>query len=129
MKSFRVFPLSVLLAATVLAARASLQLASPFSDHAVLQRDIPVPVWGWDDQSGATITVTYGGQTKQTIVNAAGVWRVDLEPLAGSATGADLIVAGSSTVTLHDVVVGEVWLASGQSNMEWTMRDTRGYAA
>ena len=129
MKSFHVLPLSSLLAVTLHTAHASLQLASPFSDHAVLQRDIPVPVWGWDDQPGATITVAFGGQTKQTLVNAAGVWRVDLEPLAAVATGADLVVTGSSAITLHDIVVGEVWLASGQSNMEWAMHDTRGYAA
>ena len=98
----------------------ALELAPPFTDHAVLQRDVAVPVWGWDDQPGADITVTFAGQTKRTRVNAAGTWRADLDPLPANATGADLVVTrGHTSITLRDVVVGEVWLASGQSNMEW----------
>jgi len=88
-----------------------------------------VPVWGSSDQAGATVIVTFNGQTKATRVNAAGVWRADLEAMPANATGGDLVVTeGSTAVTLHDVVVGEVWLASGQSNMEWAMNNTRGYA-
>lgn len=99
---------------------AALELAPPFTDHAVLQRDVAVPVWGWDDQPGADITVTFAGQTKRTRVNAAGTWRADLDPLPANATGADLVVTrGNTSITLRDVVVGEVWLISGQSNMEW----------
>ena len=108
---------------------AALELAPPFTDHAVLQRDTPVSVWGWDDQPGATVTVAYAGQTKETRVNAAGVWRADLDPLPARAEGADLVVSrGPVSITLHDVVVGEVWLASGQSNMEWRLQSSRGYA-
>jgi sialate O-acetylesterase len=99
---------------------AALELAPPFTDHAVLQRDVAVPVWGWDDQPGADITVSFAGQTKRTRVNAAGTWRADLEAMPANATGADLVVTrGHTSITLRDVVVGEVWLASGQSNMEW----------
>lgn len=108
---------------------AALELAPPFSDHAVLQRDVSVPVWGWDDQPGATVTVAYAGQTKETRVNAAGLWRADLDAMPARAEGADLVVnRGPLTVTFHDVVVGEVWLASGQSNMEWRLQTSRGYA-
>ena len=99
---------------------AALELAPPFTDHAVLQRDVAVPVWGWDDQPGADITVTFAGQTKRTRVNAAGTWRADLDAMPANVTGADLVVTrGNTSITLRDVVVGEVWLASGQSNMEW----------
>jgi len=109
-------------------APAEITLAPPFTDHAVLQRDVAVPVWGWDVQPGASVTVTYGGQTKETRVNLTGLWRVDLDPMSARTEGADLVITGSTTVTLHDVVVGEVWLASGQSNMEWSLHDSRGYA-
>ena len=109
-------------------ALASLELAPAFTDHAVLQREVAVPVWGSSDEPGTTVTITFNGQSRQTRVNAVGVWRADLDAMPANATGGDLVVAdGSATVTLHDVVVGEVWLASGQSNMEWMMRSTRGY--
>ncbi len=108
---------------------AALEPAPPFTDHAVLQRDVSVPVWGWDDQPGATVTVTYAGQTKETRVNPAGLWRADLDPMPARAEGGDLVVSrGPVAVTFHDVVVGEVWLASGQSNMEWKLQSSRGYA-
>jgi sialate O-acetylesterase len=103
----------------------ALELAPPFTDHAVLQREVAVPVWGWDDQPGATVTITYAGQTKHTRVNAAGLWRADLDAMPANAAGTDLVVTrGNTTVTLRDVVVGEVWLASGQSNMEWGMHSS-----
>ncbi len=109
-----------MLASVLPAARAEVSLAPPFTDHAVIQRDALLPVWGWSDQLGATVTVTYGGQTKQTLVNQSGLWRADLDPMPANATGGDLVVnLGAISVTCHDVVVGEVWLASGQSNMEW----------
>lgn len=107
---------------------AALELAPPFTDHAVLQRDVTVPVWGWDDQPGGTVTVSFNGQVKETRVNAAGLWRADLDPMPVNAVSGDLIVKGSTTITLHDVVVGEVWLASGQSNMEWSLEQSRGFA-
>jgi sialate O-acetylesterase len=107
---------------------AALELAPPFTDHAVLQREVAVPVWGSSDQAGATVTITFAGQTRQTRVNQAGIWRADLGAMPANATGADLVVTdGTATVTLRDVVVGEVWLASGQSNMEWGMHSSRGY--
>jgi len=126
MKSLRLSFCAAILAAAVSPAFADVELAPPFTDHAVLERDVSVPVWGWD-ATGTDITVTFGGQKKITRVNPSGIWRVDLDPMGANATGADLVVSGTSTVTLHDVVVGEVWLASGQSNMEWGLDHTRGY--
>jgi sialate O-acetylesterase len=122
---FAVFALACQLG---IAAHAALVLAPPFTDHAVLQRDIAVPIWGWDGPPGTLVTVAYGGQIKSTVVGQTGLWRVDLDPLAGSASGSDLIVTGSTVVTLHDVVVGEVWIASGQSNMEWPLEKSAGFS-
>ena len=122
MKKIRLlFWLSLL--ATPLAA--ALQLGSPFTDHAVLQRDQPVAVWGWAD-AGATVTVTFAGQTKSAIADAKGAWCVTLDPLDAAAEPRALTVAqGSETRTLADLLVGEVWLASGQSNMVFTLSKSR----
>ena len=104
------------------ALRADITLAPPFTDHAVLQREIAVPVWGWSEIRGAMVTVTFAGKTKQTLVNQSGLWRADLDPMPANATGADLVVTlGATSLICRDVVVGEVWLAAGQSNMEWTL--------
>ena len=97
-------------------------LAPLFGDHAVLQRDKPVPVWGWAG-AGDPISVSFRGQTVRATAAADGRWSVTLSPMGASADPADLVVAGRNTVTLHDVVVGEVWLCSGQSNMEFTVDD------
>lgn len=130
MNSPRLPLLCGLVAAFLAPALSALELASPFTDHAVLQREVVVPVWGWSDHPGADVSVAFGGQTKLTRVNAAGTWRADLDPMPANATGGDLVITeGATSVTLHDVVVGEVWLASGQSNMEWGMGSTRGYDA
>lgn len=103
---------------------AEIMPAPSFTDHAVLQRDQPVPVWGHAD-AGEKITVSHRGQTLDTVAGADGRWRVTLAPLAADAGGADLVIAGKATVTLHDIVVGEVWIASGQSNMEWPLNQAR----
>ncbi len=125
MKLRRLSVLGLLPALLLLRDAPALELASPFTDHAVLQREVAVPVWGWDDQPGATVTVRFAGQTKQTLVNAAGTWRADLDAMPANATGAELVVTrGPLSITLRDVVVGEVWLASGQSNMEWSLHSS-----
>ena len=92
-----------------------------FGDHAVLQRDKPVPIWG-TAAPGEPISVRFQGQCKTTITGPDGSWRVCLEPLAASASPADLEVAGQERRVVRDVVVGDVWLASGQSNMEFTVK-------
>ncbi len=93
-----------------------------FRDHAVLQRDRPVPVWGVA-APGESITVTFGDHTAVATADAAGAWRVDLPALQAEATPRDLIIAGRTTRTVHDVIVGDVWLVSGQSNMAWKLAD------
>lgn len=100
-----------------------MKLPAILSDHMVLQRDARVPIWGWAAPDEA-ITVTLGPQSASTAAGADGRWRVDLD-LANSASGPfDLVVRGATTITVRDVLVGEVWLASGQSNMEWPLKDS-----
>jgi sialate O-acetylesterase len=98
--------------------RADVTPAAVFSDRVVLQRDKPVPIWGTAD-AGEKVTVIFGGQHRETITGSDGRWSVQLDALSASPVGTDLLISGKNTLTLHDVVVGEVWLCSGQSNMEW----------
>jgi sialate O-acetylesterase len=98
-----------------------------FTDNAVLQRGKPIPVWGTAD-AGEKVTVTFAGQTLVTTADASGKWRVDLPARPASSTPAELIIAGKNTITLANIVVGEVWLASGQSNMEWSLNNTFDHA-
>lgn len=113
----------ILLAASFVASlQASLQLASPFTDHMVLQRDQTVPVWGWCD-AGEKVEVRFGSQVVKTTSGADGEWRVDLQPLKASSDAETLTVSTGSgeRVELQDVVVGEVWICSGQSNMQYAV--------
>jgi len=123
MPSLRTFALFASLSALALniPASANVTLAPPFTDHAVLQQGRPVPVWG-KASPGEAVTVTFGAQTLSTKAAANGRWRVDLTPLTASATPANLVVTGKNTITLTDVLVGEVWLCSGQSNMAYFVK-------
>lgn len=101
-------------------ARADVTLAPLFTDHAVLQRDKPLPVWG-RAAAGEIVTVKFHDQARQTTTGADGRWIVYLDALPASSESAELSVTGKNALTLHDLVVGEVWLCSGQSNMEFTV--------
>lgn len=109
-----------------LAARGEVRFASVFSDNMVLQRDASVPVWG-TATPGAKITVAFADQTKDAVAEADGRWSTRLDPLEACATGRVLAVAGGPTLT--NVLVGEVWLASGQSNMRFTLAKAKGAEA
>ena len=95
---------------------AAVTLAGIFQNDMVMQRNMQVPVWG-RASAGENITVTFGGQTKTTAASADGSWSVKLDPLAASATGRPMSVKGTNTIVVNNVVVGEVWLCAGQSNM------------
>jgi sialate O-acetylesterase len=99
---------------------AAVTLAPLFADGAVLQREKPVPVWGSADP-GEKITVAFAGQSVSATADASGRWSVTLKPLAASSESRDLVVKGTNTLVVRDVLVGEVWIASGQSNMEWPL--------
>lgn len=110
---------------------AEVKLASPFTSHMVMQRETKVPVWG-TAAPGEEVTVVCAGQNKSVKAGANGEWRVELDPLAVSAEGRALKVTGSvssAPVVLEDVLVGEVWLASGQSNMDFPVSKKRAYFA
>jgi sialate O-acetylesterase len=108
----------------------ALNVPHVFGDHMVLQEGQPVPVWGWA-QPGEAITVTFAGQKKTATAGSDGAWKATLDPLAVSAQPADLTIAGPGTESLafHDVLVGEVWLCSGQSNMQKPVGTWRGQPA
>lgn len=110
------FPLLILLSAGLV--HADVRLPSIFSDHLVLQRDKPVAVWGKAD-AGEAVTVTFGNQRKEATAGADGSWKVALDALKASAEPVELKVKGKNEVVLKDILVGEVWVCSGQSNMEW----------
>ena len=106
---------------SVFGADAERPLLSPlFSNHAVLQRERPVPVWGWA-RPGEKITVTFAGQKKSATAKADGKWMVKLKAMPVSSESRSLTVTDATThesITVTDVLVGDVWLCSGQSNME-----------
>ena len=99
-------------------AMAEVRLPAIFGSHMVLQQNIKIPVWGWAD-AGEAVTVTLGDHTAKTTADANGKWRVDLEPMATGTAPLTLTVAGKNSLTLDDVLVGDVWICSGQSNMEF----------
>ena len=111
----------VLLLATAGFTHADVRLHGLFTDQMVLQRDAAVSVWGWADD-GERVTVQFRDQTVTTTA-VHGKWIVALKNLKAGGPD-DLKVSGKNSLTLHDVVVGEVWIASGQSNMEMAMRST-----
>lgn len=111
--------------ALALTARAELRLPHILGDHMVLQAGQPVPIWGWADP-GEAVTVRFAGQTKQATAGSDGRWQVRLDPLETSREGAELVVSAKETLTVADVLVGEAWLCSGQSNMEKPIGEQRG---
>jgi len=102
--------------------RANVKLPAIFGDHMVLQRDMKVPVWGWADPH-ESVTVTAGAIKATSTAGADGIWSVNLVGLKASDQPIDLVVTGKNTVTFHDVLVGDVWLCSGQSNMGFGLRE------
>jgi sialate O-acetylesterase len=113
----RVLP--VLLAAACLGGllQADVRLPQILSDHMVLQREQPVRIWGWAD-AGERVTVGFAGQEAATAADADGKWQAFLKPMPAGGPY-DLTVLGRNKIVLRDVLVGEVWIGSGQSNMVW----------
>lgn len=97
----------------------AVELGLPFRDNAIFQREMPVPVWGWS-KPDSTVTVQFAGQEQSTKAGADGKWMLKLKPLKASAEPAEMVVRGEGNqVVIKNILVGEVWHASGQSNMEW----------
>lgn len=96
-----------------------------FDDHMVLQHGEPVRVWGWGE-AGAAVLLRFGEQERRGAVGDDGRWSVTLDAMPANAEGRTLsLELGGADFALEDVVVGEVWVCGGQSNMAWTVRGTR----
>lgn len=101
-------------------AQAELTLSAVFSDHMVLQRNLSCPVWGWDEP-GTRVTVTFDSQQHETVAGLDGRWSVSLDPMDANAEPESLIITGTSRKVITDILIGEVWLCSGQSNMAFKL--------
>ena len=100
----------------------AIDVPAVFSDHAVLQRDLPLPIWG-TGEPGTEISVQFSGQNKTATVGNDGKWETILDPMPANAEGRTMTIKGSDgTIEIKDILVGEVWLCGGQSNMEWSVR-------
>ncbi|EON76985.1 Sialic acid-specific 9-O-acetylesterase [Lunatimonas lonarensis] len=113
----------VVLVMTTFTAQALVRMPHVFSDHMVLQREQEIPVWGWADRR-ERVQVSFQGKTYTTRADQEGKWRLNLAP---SAAGGPFIleVKGSQNhITYQDVLVGDVWMLGGQSNMEWPLKNT-----
>ena len=105
--------------------RADIKLPSVVGDHMVLQRDKPLPVWGWADPK-EEVTVEFGGSKVSTTADGQGNWKVTLPAMKANGKPQTLTVSGKNKIELKDILLGEVWVGSGQSNMEWSVRGSKG---
>lgn len=98
----------------------AIELGAPFRNDAVLQREMNVPVWGWSKPE-TKVTVEFAGQKKSATAGKDGKWMLELDPLKASFEPTTMVITetGGKSMTLENLLVGEVWLASGQSNMQW----------
>lgn len=106
-------------------AQADVKLPAVISDHMVLQQDMSVPIWGWAE-NGEEVTVTLAGQSKSVKAGTDGKWMIKLDKLTDGGPH-ELIVKGKNTLTIADVLIGEVWLGSGQSNMAMTVSRSKDF--
>jgi sialate O-acetylesterase len=120
---FRHCPIRLLLGAAAIAsalpASAEVRLPRYFTDNMMLQRDQPVRVWGWAD-AGETVSVEFAGKSASTKADADGEWKLEL-PAIASGENLDLSVKGQNTLTLKNLILGDIWICSGQSNMEMSL--------
>ena len=102
------------------------KLARLFSDHVVLQRQKPIPVWGWAKPK-EKVTVTLAGQTVNAMADTSGKWMVQFSPLEAGGPFEMTAAAKSGKISVEDILIGEVWLCSGQSNMEFKVSQADHY--
>ena len=100
--------------------RADVTLNNMFGDHMVLQQGIATRIWGKADP-GEQVSVSCAGQSKATTAGGDGAWQVFLDPVKEYGGPHELVVKGRNELRFTDVLVGEVWLCSGQSNMQWAV--------
>jgi sialate O-acetylesterase len=102
-------------------------VSNTFGSNMVLQHGMPVPVWG-TASSGENVSVQFNGQTKSVVTGADGIWKVTLDSMPVSTTSLEMVVKGTNTVSLTNILIGDVWLCSGQSNMAFGL-GSFGYTA
>ena len=107
-------------------AEADIHVAGIFGDNMVLQREMELPVWGWA-QRGEKVTVELLGMTRSTTADTKGKWTVKIGPFPAGGP-CDMKIHGSNTIVIRNILIGEVWLCSGQSNMEWGVEKVAGAA-
>ena len=103
--------------------RADVRVPALFADHMVLQRDLANPVWGWAE-AGEEVVVVLGDQKKTATAGADGKWRVVLDAMPAGGPH-KIVIEGKNRIAIDDVLVGEVWVCSGQSNMQYPVAATR----
>jgi len=123
LRNYLAIHLLISLASATAPLSADVTLPNIFSDHMVFQRDQPIRIFG-QAAPGESITVTFAGESGSTEAAPDGHWRVQLPSVAADRTGRTLTIEGNNPVTFQDILVGDVWLCSGQSNMEWTLTNT-----
>src|SRR5215813_5867156 len=119
----KLLTVSLFLIVSAVAASANVSLPDVISDSMVLQRDRPVPIWGTADP-GEQVSITFGGQTKATVASADGRWLVRFNAMRANPTPALMTILGHNRIELKDILVGEVWLVAGQSNMQLLLSET-----
>jgi len=112
--------LAVVLLSATMSAYADVTLNGLFTDHMVLQREIPLAVYGVAEP-GEKVTVAFSGQEKSATADKDGAWSVQLDAMQASTNSAVMMVTGKNKIEIKDIVIGDVWVCSGQSNMEWTL--------
>ena len=118
-----IFSVLIVAAVSVAGAKANVSLPDVISEGMVLQQGQALPIWGKADP-GEVVTVRFAGQSKKAIAAMDGTWRVKLDRMRANATPATMIVSGKNTIELKDILIGEVWLVSGQSNMQRLLSET-----
>jgi len=117
---------TVLFACLFFTANAQLTTAKLFGDHMVLQRNQDVPVWGWSAKKNK-VTINFNGQTVNVKADEQGYWKAVLKPMTAGGPYVMKITSGSEQLTYSDVMLGEVWICSGQSNMEFQLKNAYGF--
>ena len=102
--------------------KAEVRLPHMFGSNMVLQRAAPILIWGWADQE-EKITLRFNQQTYQSKTNKAGKWKIEI-PSMQAGGPYEMIISGTNSITLNNILIGDVWLCSGQSNMQWTIKQT-----
>ncbi|MCO6487586.1 MAG: hypothetical protein J5I98_04165, partial [Phaeodactylibacter sp.] len=125
MKFKIIFPLFVSALATLWDCQAAISLPEILGDNMVLQRGLPVPVWG-KAAPGEAVQVEFGDQSRSALADEYGDWKVILGPFEASASAASMTITGSNRIVLDNILIGEVWLCAGQSNMQWTLEQSAG---